>query len=79
MALFSFKQGKQEKIVAYIRLFELIVIRFVRILLTDNTFIHFFIQGFNSESTIKKILKDQTKNQEDDKKSAMMIEEIENQ
>lgn len=50
------KQGKDEVITSYILIFELVVIRFVRTLLSNDTFKHFFIQRFAKEKIIKEIL-----------------------
>lgn len=54
--LASFRQGKGEDIISYIRRFEQVVTRFVGDLLTDDTLRHFFLQGFYHEKTIREIL-----------------------
>ena len=54
-ALASFRQGKEEDITSYIRLFELVVARYVGNFLADDTLKHFFIQGFAKETTIREI------------------------
>lgn len=57
IALSALRKGNGKKIIAYITQFKLVVIRFVGILFTNDTLIHFFIQGFTNEVTFKKILK----------------------
>ena len=75
-ALAALRQGKNEEITTYIRRFELVVTRFVGALLTDDTLIHFFIQGFNNEGTIREILRGRFATLEVAKSLAKMIEQI---
>lgn len=74
--LFSLRQGKRKEITSYIWQFKVIIIQFVKILLTNDTFIQFFIQGFNNEGKIRKNFKGRPKNLEDTKKIVWIIEDI---
>lgn len=56
MTLSSFRQGKDEDIMSYIWQFKLVVTRFVGTLFSNDTFKHFFTQGFTKKKTIKEIL-----------------------
>ena len=48
----SMRQGTEEEIVAYIRRFDSVCLRFVGTMLNDDTLKQFFIQGFIKLGTI---------------------------
>jgi hypothetical protein len=56
MALSNIRQGADEDITSYVRRFKVVCTRFVGQMLTDDTIKHYFIQGFNKNSTIRNIL-----------------------
>jgi len=56
MALSNIRQGADEDITSYVRRFRVVCTRFVDQMLTDDTIRHYFIQGFNKNSTIRNIL-----------------------
>ncbi|KAH9536061.1 hypothetical protein CY35_17G086200 [Sphagnum magellanicum] len=56
MALSNIRQGADEDITSYVRRFRVVCTRFVGQMLTYDTIRHYFIQGFNKNSTIRDIL-----------------------
>jgi hypothetical protein len=56
MALSNIRQGADEDITSYVRRFKVVCTRFVGQMLIDDTIRHYFIQGFNKNSTIRDIL-----------------------
>jgi hypothetical protein len=56
MALSNIKQGANENIASYVRCFKVVCYKFVGQMLTNDTIRHYFIQGFNKNSTIRDIL-----------------------
>ncbi len=56
MALSNIRQGADEDITSYVRRFKVVCTMFVGQMLTDDTIRHYFIQGFNKNSTIRNIL-----------------------
>ena len=61
-ALASLKQGREEEILVYIRRFDLVCTRFVGMMLNDDTFKQFFIQGFFKAGTIRGVLERKLRN-----------------
>jgi len=56
MALSNIRQGVDEDITSYVRRLRVVCTRFVGQMLTDDTIRHYFVQGFNKNSTIRYIL-----------------------
>ncbi len=56
MALSNIRQGADEDIISYVRRVRVVCTRFVGQMITNDTIRHYFIQGFNKNSTIQDIL-----------------------
>jgi hypothetical protein len=56
MALSNIRQGVDEDITLYVQHFRVVCTKFVGQMFTDDTIRHYFIQGFNKNSTIRDIL-----------------------
>ena len=55
-ALASLKQGRDEEISTYIKIFDLVYTRFVGTMLNIDTLKQFFIQRFSKSGTIRGVL-----------------------
>jgi hypothetical protein len=77
MALSNIKQGADEDITSYVRRFKVVCTRFVGQMLTDDTIKHYFIQGFNKNSTIQDILNRRPTTLNDAITAALEVEIIE--
>ena len=75
-ALASLKQDKEEKILAYIRRFDLVCTRFVGTMLNDDTLKQFFIQGFFKLKTIRGVLERNPQTLADAKRAAREMESL---
>ena len=74
--LASLKQGREKKISAYIRRFDLVCTRFVGTMLNDDTLKQFFIQGFFKSGTIRGVLERNPQTLADTKRAAREMESL---
>ena len=75
-ALNSLRRGSTEDITTYIRRFQIVKTRYVGDLLNNDTLRHYFIQGIDSQSTIRDILSRMPKTLEDAIDAALEVEKI---
>ena len=75
-ALMNMKQGREEKISAYIRRFDWVCARYVGTLLNDDTLEQFFMQGFVKAGTIRGVLEKNPRTLAEAKVAAKNMEHI---
>jgi hypothetical protein len=73
-ALTNTRQGQTEDITAYVRRFKVVCTRYVGTLLNDETIRHYFIQGFDRNSTQREVLARRPRTLEDAVRVALEVE-----